>query len=211
MKNKITLIAFLMTSVTIWTTYAQELHKCDSTKSFWIFSKGGTSFVAKLFGNAAETERKNVLLADSYALQYIIVDKINYLDSIEGNTDLSVLRRYAMKEAEYFTGIFERKLNITMQKLSLSPNQIGLIWSFDFPPEKLDTKPKKSPTERATVTRSLLFINLIIGDKIIGLSTSQFSDQKFEDVRSFLVTVSNSVKQFDNKTDVEKLCGQGHH
>jgi hypothetical protein len=111
-----------------------------------------------------------------------------------------------MKEAEYFTGLFERKLNITMQKLSLTSNQIGLIWYFDYPTEKLNMQPKETSTEKIIVTKSLLFINLIIGDKIIGLASTQFSDQKFENVKTFLVNIANTVKPIGNNVDFDNLC-----
>jgi hypothetical protein len=197
-----TLIALIAINI----TNGQEIHKCDSTRSLLIFSKDKSSFVVKINGKVNQTDRESVFSVGEYSLQYLVVDKVNYLDSAKDNSELSILSRYAMKEAEYFTGLFERKLNITMQKLSLTSNQIGLIWYFDYPTEKLNMQPKETSTEKIIVTKSLLFINLIIGDKIIGLASTQFSDQKFENVKTFLVNIANTVKPIGNNVDFDNLC-----
>jgi hypothetical protein len=94
------------------------------------------------------------------------------------------------------TGLFKQKLNIQIQKAPLSSDKTVLIWFFEMPPSV------------SQEVKHQVFANVIIGDKIFGLSSSQFTDQKLEDVKNFLMDVISTLKQMNNKKDLEKLCGQ---
>lgn len=195
MRNLTILIAILLSL----SASGQQLYKCDSTKSYWTFEKDISFFAVKLNGKVSEQERKSVIAVNNYALQYVIVDKKDYTktDSMGSITaELEVLANYAISEAEYMTGLFKQKLNIQMQKVSLSSDKIILIWFFEMPPDvSLEVK-------------NQVFANVIIGDKIFGLSSSQFTDQKLDDVKNFLIDIISTLKQVNSKKDFEKLCGE---
>jgi hypothetical protein len=190
------LIIWTILALAFQSTYGQQLYKCDTTKSYWTFEKDSSFFAVKLLGNAKEQDRKSVISVGSFALQYVIVDKKNYIKEDADTSGLKVLIKYALSEAEYFTSIFKQKINIQLQKVPLSSNRSVLLWFFEM------------PSNVSKDVKHQVFANIIIGDKIVGLSSSQFSDQKFDDVKNFLIDIISTLKKFDSKKDFEKLCGQ---
>jgi hypothetical protein len=193
LKLILTLTAITLTALTV---RGQQLYKCDATKSYWTFEKDDSFFAVKLLGKVSEQERKNVIAVNNYALQYVIVDKKQYIKGDSISADLKVLTNYALSEAEYMTGLFKQKLNIQMQKAPLSSDKTVLIWFFEM------------PSSVSQEVKHQVFANIIIGDKIFGLSSSQFADQKLDDVKSFLMDVISTLKKLDDKNDFDKLCGQ---
>ena len=190
------LLTLTATTLTVLTISGQQLYKCDTTKSFWTFEKDNSFFAVKLLGKVTEQANKNVIAVNNYALQYVIVDKKNYIKADSITADLKVLTNYALSEGEYMSGLFKQKLNIQMQKAPLSSDKTVLIWFFEL------------PTSVSKEVKHQVFANIIIGDKIIGLSSSQFADQKLDDVKNFLMDVISTLKKVDNKNDFDKLCGQ---
>jgi hypothetical protein len=78
----------------------------------------------------------------------------------------------------------------------LSSDKTVLIWFFEM------------PSSVSQEVKHQVFANIIVGDKIFGLSSSQFADQKLDDVKNFLMDVISTLKKVDNKNDFDKLCGQ---
>lgn len=175
--------------------FGQQLFKCDTAKSFWVFGKDNAYFAVQLSGKISEQERKNVIAVNNYALQYLIKDKKDYIkeDSI---TDLKVLVYHALSEGEYMSGLFKQKLNIQMEKAPLSSEKTVLIWFFEM------------PTSISQDVKYQVFANIIIEDKIIGLSSAQFAGQKLDDVKDFLMDVISTLRKVDSKDNFAKLCSQ---
>ena len=87
------------------------------------------------------------------------------------------------------------KLNIEMSKAAL-PGGTALIWSFDMPPS-VSAEVKKQ-----------IFIDVVIGDKIFGLSSSQFVDQTYDEVEDFLIRIISSLKKVKDADELAGLCGK---
>lgn len=189
MKYLIILIELVMSL----TGSGQQIMKCDSSKSYWIFEKNNAVFSVKLIGNISEQEKKSVIAVNGYVLQYVIVDKKDYIRADSNMADLNVLTNYALSEAEYMTVLLKQKLNIQMQKAPLSSDKTALIWFFEM------------PLNVSQEVKHQIFVNIIIGDQIIGFSSSQFADQKLDDVKNFLMDAISTLKQVK---DIDKLCEQ---
>ncbi|AWI27041.1 hypothetical protein [Flavobacterium pallidum] len=186
------LFTALFTSLAI---NAQQLYKCDDTQSFWAFSKDEPYQYVKLSGFAKETERKSMISVGDYVLQNVIADKSKHMENGAAE-DLKILVRYALSEAEYLSGIFGKWIDIKMEKPLLSNGMEALLWWFELP---------MMPDNQV---KSQLFVNVISGDKIFGLSSSQFEGQEFEDVKKFLIAVIGSLKRVTDARDFEKLCSK---
>lgn len=177
------------------TNNAQQLYKCDTTKSYWVFEKDSTFFVLKLLGNVRESQNKNLIAVNSFALQCIILNKQNYIKSEKDTTDLRVLVNYALSEAEYFSGQFKQKVNIQLEKVPGVGDKSAVLWFFEM------------PSNISKEVKHQVFINIIIGDKIYGLSSSQFADQKLEDIKNFLKNNIINLETTKTDKDLSKLCG----
>ncbi len=177
------------------TNNAQQLYKCDSTISYWVFEKDSTFFVLKLLGNVRESQNKNVIAVNSFALQCIILDKQNYIKSEKDTNDLRVLVNYALSEAEYFSGQFKQKVNIQLEKVPGSGNKSAVLWFFEM------------PSEISKEVKHQVFVNIIIGNKVYGLSSSQFANQNLDDVKNFLKATIVNLEAMKTDKDLSKLCG----
>lgn len=188
---------FLLFAFTViaFTANGQALYKCDSAKSFWTFSQENSSFSIKILGNAIETERLNVISVNNSPLQSLLVDKVNFMEDGNDNTDLKVLIRFAVSEAEHLSSVFKTKINIKLQQAPLSPDKSVLIWFFEM------------PSGYNKEVKFQLYANIIVEDKIFGLARPQFTDQEFEKVRDSLMDVISTLKRVSSKNDFDKLCG----
>ena len=129
-----------------------------------------------------------------YALQGAIVSKSEFISNEDKKPeDLKVMVNCALAEARHFSNLFKIKVNIQMQKVSLADKE-SLLWFFDMP-EQISKSVKKQ-----------LFINIIVGDKIVGLSSSQFENQKFGEVRDFLTDTIATLKKIDDKEKIKNPC-----
>ncbi|MDD3686928.1 MAG: hypothetical protein PHE56_09205, partial [Bacteroidales bacterium] len=95
---------------------------------------------------------------------------------------------------EYFSGLFKTKINLQMQLAPISAEQSVLIWFFEM------------PEGHNQEVKYQVFANLVLGDKIFGLSSSQFADQNLDNIKDFLMDVISTVKVLDNKKEFKKLC-----
>lgn len=174
--------------------YGQTVERCDSTKAFWIIENNNSTYTIKIRGDVKTTESKNVISVDMYALQYLIVDTNNYM--IEGKTltELQILANYVSSEVNYMSRQFQTKLEAQMQKAPLSSDKDVLIWWYKMP---------EGMNEQVS---NQLFASIIIDNKIFGLASPQFIDQKFENIRDFLMDNISTLKKVKNKRDLKKLC-----
>lgn len=188
------LFTLLLLTVTSFSVTGQQLFRCDTTKSFWAFNQSNFSFSVKLLGNVNSTDRINIISIDNYPLQSLLVDKAKFIKEGEGNTDIKVLTRYAMSEAEYLSNMFKQKIDIQLQRAPLKAEKSVLIWFFEVP----------SGYNREV--KFHLFANIVLEDKIFSLASPQFASQKFEKVRDALMDVISTIKKVEDKDEFDTLC-----
>ncbi|UII20921.1 hypothetical protein [Fulvivirga ligni] len=180
--------------LTVCNLFGQTVERCDSTKAFWIIEKDKSTYTIKILGDVKTTERKNVISVDMYALQYLIVDTANYVIEGKSLTELQILANYVSSEVNYMSRQFQTKLEAQMQKAPLSSDKDVLIWWY------------KMPDGMNEEVSNQLFACIIMDDKIFGLASPQFIDQKFEDIRDFLMDNISTLKRVENKKELKKLC-----
>ncbi len=154
---KIVMILLLITTVT--NIMGQQIIECDSTTSYWVVSKDKVDYSVRLNGKAQSAGRPNLITINNYVLQNLIVNKKDYINKNNNDTDIKVLINYAMKETEYLSGQFQTKLNLQLQKVPLSEGRDALLWHFDM------------PAGMSEQVKSQIFVNIIIDDKIIGFGS----------------------------------------
>jgi hypothetical protein len=176
-------------------SYGQQIEKCDSTKSYWIIESGNTNYTLKIPGTVSTTERKNVISVNNKALQYVVVEKKNYIIEGKTSTELEILANYVSNEVSYISRQFKTKLEAQMQKAPLSNEKDVVIWWY------------KMPDGMNEQVSNQLFVSIIIGDKIFGVASPQFTYQKFEEVRDFLMDIISTLKNVDKKKDLKNICG----
>lgn len=190
------ILALAIATFTALAVRGQVLYKCNETQSYWTFEKDNSFLAVRVVGKVTEQERKNVIAVNGYALQYVIVDKQPYLMGDSQSDDLKVLTNYALQEAEYMTSVFKQKLDIQMQKAPLSTDKTVLMWWFLM------------PSSLSQEVKHQVFANIVVGDKVFGLSSPQFADQELDDVKDFLMDVISTLQAVRKKGDLGKLCRQ---
>lgn len=180
--------------ISLGNSYGQQLEKCDSIKSFWIIENGSTNYTLKILGKVAATERNNVISVNKYALQYLMVDKNDYVSEGKTSTELEILANYVSSEINYTSLQLKTKLEVQMQKAPLSGEKDVIIWWY------------KMPDGMNEQVVNQLFASIIIDDKIFGIASPQFADQEFGQVRDFLMDVISTLKKVDKKKELKDIC-----
>lgn len=174
-------------------TKAQQLFHCDTTFSYWTFVKDSSFFSIKITGNVKPTNNKNVVSVNGNVLQNVITEKNIFVKKDEENTEMKIIIRYILSEGEYFTSVFKQKVNLQMMKAPLGEN-FAIVWFFDM------------PAGHNKEVKRQVFATILSGDKIFGLNSSQFNNQKFETVRDFLMDIISTLKSHTDKKDFIKFC-----
>ena len=105
---------------------------------------------------------------------------------------MKILERFTISEAENFSDQFMTGINMQMKRAPM--DKTALLSYFEMP---AGVNPE---------VKQQVFVTTIIDDKIFGLSSNQFTYQKFENVRDFLISVINTLKKVENKSDFSNLC-----
>lgn len=174
--------------------HAQELRVCDSTHTYWVFGQDSNFFVIQVDGKAKASNRQNIISIDKYSLQGVIANKENFSKATD-TSDLSPLIRYAMSESKQLGTAMKSTITPQLVKAPISSSKNVLLWSFDMPPGMNQQ------------VKAQLFVNIVFGDKIFGLSCPQFNDQDYNKVRDFLMDAISSLTLIRTKTDLKVLCG----
>ncbi|MCC8426137.1 hypothetical protein [Mucilaginibacter sp. UR6-11] len=175
---------------------AQQLYQCDTTKAYWTFEKDSSFLYVKLMGKAVTTTRPTLISVNAMPLQVVIVNKANYLKEGGDNTDFAVLTRYAKSESDYFANSFKTQLNSRMNTLTLPGDKKVVIWYFDMP---------QSVTQNV---KAQVFVNMVAGDKIFGLSGTQFNNQELKNIGGFLLGVIATLTKAESKAELNTLCSK---
>lgn len=162
--------------------YGQQILQCDSTKSFLIMEFENTVYTLKIIGNVVLTDRKNVFSINNNPLQYLVLEKTDFISQGKTNTELEILTNYVTHEVRFLSDQFKTKLEVQMQQAPLSSQKDVLIWWFKMP----DGIDKNAVNQ--------LFASIIIENKIFVLASPQFRNQEFEKVRDFLMDLISTVK-----------------
>lgn len=192
MKILLSIVLFILTSSL---AIAQEIRKCNDKKAYWHFGKDSSSYIIRLEGILGSTQNDRVIVLNGHPLQYVVVYKDKYMQGIEGKDTATFMPLivYARSEGEYISRQFGNKLELTLDNQSRGKMKI-LLWYY------------KMPISVSTEVKHQLIANVIIGDKIIGLSTSQFNDQNFDDVKDFLIKEITTLKEIKDSAELDKLC-----
>ena len=170
---------------------AQSLVKCNNSMAYWIIPDNDLLYAIALKGDVDLSENPDIININETALQYILLDKLNYLD--KKNDDEPLLLRYITTEQEHLRNFFApRSLLITSEIILLpSLGKNAVFWSFDLPEGKNNE------------VASQLFINIISENSIFGLSTPLFTDYDFNEAKRLLIDTLDSLHTIKN---IESLC-----
>jgi hypothetical protein len=173
---------------------SQEVIQCDTATSFWVIKKDKETYTVKLHGKVIKSNMPTVLVVNKYALQYIMVDKAQFVNRENANSEQEILQTYIKSEVDYLSKVLNTKLNVSMQNAPLSKDRNVIVWSYPM------------PEGQNSSVKIQLFACMIIGDKIIGFGSSQFTDQTFEEVRDFLMDVISTLEKAQGKPGKKKMC-----
>jgi len=168
---------------------SQDIIPCDSTHSYWVLKKENPNIVVKLKGKIQKTQYPTVIGLNDYALQYLITNKKPYNNSCK--KDLEIILKHVMSEVEHQSKMFKAQLKLQMQKVVISENLEGLLWHYEI------------PKHISQEVKSQVFISIIIGDYIVGVSATQFINQNFDHVKNFLMEVARQIRSTDS---IENIC-----
>ena len=185
-------LLFLLTSAV--PSHSQNLIACSDTTTWWVVPGPDAGFALRLSGKIQTTDHKNVLAVNDFVLQYLVSDIKKFTVEGQDNSGLIPLIRHALSEGEYMSGLFKNQLNIQMEKAEAGPGRQALVWHFDFP-EGMNTEVEQQ-----------VFVSMLVGDQIIGLSSSLFKGQVFVDIRDFLTEIISTALVLDKQENLQQLC-----
>lgn len=170
---------------------AQYIIECSNDTTFWIINDRNTIYSVKLHGDIAESKIPELLNVEDMALQYVLLDKNQFMEDDGDNTELSILKRYVEEETKYLSGKFPKPFEVLTEVYTISTGKEFILWYY------------KLPEGKSKEVISQLFINTIIDNTIIGFGSPQFIDHDFETIKNFLVDTISTLSVIQ---DTNSLC-----
>lgn len=170
---------------------AQHIIDCNNNTTFWIITHRDIKYSVKLHGDIAESKIPELLNVEDMALQYVILDKKEFMQNECDDNDLSILKYYVEGEAKYLSNKFPKPFEVQMEIYTIPTGEKFLLWYYKLPEGK----------NKEVIAQ--IFISTIIDDTIIGFGSPQFIDHDFEDIKTFLVETISTLSVI---RDINSLC-----
>lgn len=188
------IILFLKLLIVVCTTNStsQSLVKCEGRQSYWVIPDGDSYYAIRLNGDTDLSVQPEILNVNEKALQYILLDKEQYVIKSKENNDQNILLRYTDREKIRLYDKFRvRSLDIYSEIITFHSGKTAVFWHFKLPEGK-----NKQVTAQ-------LFADIIIGDRIFGLGTPLFAGEDFDGAKVFLLETIDTVSTVK---DPDSLC-----
>lgn len=188
------IVLFLKLFILACTTNSasQSLVKCEGRLSYWVIPDNDSYHAIRLNGDTDLSVQPEILNVNEKALQYILLDKEQYVIKAKENNDQNILLRYTDGEAIHLRDKFRvRSLDTHSEIIAFHSGKTAVFWYFKLPEGK-----NKEVTAQ-------LFADIIIGDRIFGLGTPLFAGDDFEAAKVFLLEAIDTVSTVKN---TDNLC-----
>jgi|GEM_PF-4675228 len=194
--NRRRLLSLLLLFIAI-SVNAQQLYRCDEKKTYWALERDSVCFSVTINGEAEPFpgQPKLVVIDKTNVLQYVINPIAPYMEGLEpaDSATFKPIIAYAQSEAGYMSEQYHTQLQLHMENASVGNKKI-LLWYYD------------SPASAGGNAKAQLYATIIIGDRIVGLGTTQFEGQSFEQVKKVLLDATSTLEKVKGKADFARLC-----
>lgn len=187
------IIYLLLTLALSIKSYAQRIIKCNNNTSFWLITDNTINYTVKLYGDISKSKMPDIINIEDNVLQYLILDKIHFIEKEGDNSDTAILSNYIAGETKYLADKFPKPFEVEMQISTLPSGKPFLLWWYKLP---------EGSSEEVVAQ---VFTNVIIGDILFGLGSPQFIEDDLESIKNFLTSSITTLSIVKNE---KSLCDQ---
>lgn len=187
------IIYLLLTLALSIKSYAQRIIKCNNNTSFWFITDNTINYTVKLYGDISKSKMPDIINIEDNVLQYLILDKIHFIEKEGDNSDTAILSNYIAGETKYLADKFPKPFEVEMQISTLPSGKPFLLWWYKLP---------EGSSEEVVAQ---VFTNVIIGDILFGLGSPQFIEDDLESIKNFLTSSITTLSIVKNE---KSLCDQ---
>jgi hypothetical protein len=187
------IIYLLLTLALSIKSYAQRIIKCNNNTSFWFITDNTINYTVKLYGDISKSKMPDIINIEDKVLQYLILDKIHFVEKEGDHSDTAILSNYIAGETKYLADKFSKPFDVQMQIRTLPSGKPFLLWWYKLP---------EGSSEEVVAQ---VFTNVIIGDILFGLGSPQFIEDDLESIKIFLTSSITTLSIVKNE---KSLCDQ---
>lgn len=177
--------------------FSQEIIKCNDSVNFIVKNIGSENYAVKVTGNIKQLQNPQVFVLNEISIiQFLINNTKNY--SQNGNDELSIMASYIMSEGKYFSGLFKEQVNLEIFPENLTNIKKAVFWYFSLP---LSVQSNSKNESKALKN---VFITSVKNDEIITIGTTQFENQKLENIEKLLVDLTKNIEVRTDKEFCKK-------
>ena len=187
------IIYLLLTLALSIKSYAQRIIKCNNNTSFWFITDNTINYTVKLYGDISKSKIPDIINIEDNVLQYLILDKIHFIEKEGDNSDTAILSNYIDGETKYLADKFPKPFEVEMQISTLPSGKPFLLWWYKLP---------EGSSEEVVAQ---VFTNVIIGDILFGLGSPQFIEDDLESIKNLLTSSITTLSIVKNE---KSLCDQ---
>lgn len=171
---------------------SQSLIKCDGRFAYWVIPDGDFYYAVRLNGDIDLSAQSDILNVNEKALQYILLEKEQYVIKNKENNDQNILLRYTDGEAIHLRDRYNvHTLETYSEIITFHSGKIAVFWYFKLPEGK-----NKEVTAQ-------LFADIVLDDRIVGLGTPLFAGDDFDAAKVFLLETIDTIDKVKNP---DTLC-----
>ena len=178
-------------------SFSQELIKCNDSINYIVKNFDTENYAIEIKGNIEQLKNPKVFLLNNITIIQLLTNETKDYTKY-GNDELSIMASYVIKEGEYFSGAFKKKVDLAIIPENLSDTKKAIFWHFSLPENTTSTSNNEIKALKS------VFITSVKNDKIITIATTQFENQKLENIEKFLVDLTKTIELKNNKEFCKK-------
>ena len=154
----------------------------------------------------SKTDRENVFIIDNRPIQILALNKSKFLkDTVLEFSSIDLMKIYINWEIDYIENNLFKNTNNKYEFLKTKKGRDIAFWTYDMPtgePEIVTDSTRKTPTLKQ------MFVITRTKDFIVGLNSPLFGNEKYDEIKEYLITNIDGLVESDNEIDIYELDKQ---
>ena len=199
MKQKLIIILLLVSNFLC----AQELIGTP-TSLILVYNYPENYFYLYLNGkDKQKTENENVFVIDNKVVQVKTLNKTKFIKNTKQDLSfIDFMKTYIIWEKSYLEETFSFNINSKVEFLKTNKGRDFAFWTYDMP---LNNNKQKTDLTITTPTQKQIFVLTRVKDYLIGINSPLFEKDKFDTIKSYLISSIEGIVESKNEIDVEAL------
>lgn len=150
-----------------------------------------------------KTDNENIFIIDNQLIQLKTLRKSKFIKSTNQDlTFIDFINTYINWERSYLEETFSLSINSKVEFMKSKEGRDIGFWTYDM---QIDKPVQVTDSTKTTPVQKQLFVLTRIKDYLVGINSPLLEKDKFDSIKSYLISNIDGIVESTNEIDVEAL------